>query len=54
MRLIALLSGGKVFVGGLNEDIDQDELITMFLAKGSVVEYKFVKKFAFFTFDDVG
>lgn len=54
VQLAEIKKGGKVFVGGLNEDIDQDELITMFLAKGSVVEYKFVKKFAFFTFDDVG
>ena len=43
-----------MFVGGLNEDVDQEELISLFLAKGSIIEYKFVKKFAFFTFDDTG
>ena len=43
-----------MFVGGLNDDIDQEELIAMFLAKGSIVEYKFVRKFAFFTYDDSG
>lgn len=52
VQLAEIKRGGKVFVGGLSEDIDQEELIAMFLTIGSVVEYKFVKKFAFFTFDD--
>lgn len=54
VQLAEVKKGGKVFVGGLNDDIDQEELIAMFLAKGSIVEYKFVRKFAFFTYDDSG
>jgi len=54
VQLAEIKRGGKVFVGGLNEDVDQEELISLFLAKGSIIEYKFVKKFAFFTFDDTG
>jgi len=54
VQLAEIKKGGKVFVGGLNEDINQEELIAAFLAHGSVVEYKFVRKFAFFTYDDTG
>ena len=41
-------------MGNLHEDINQEELITAFLAHGAVVEYKFVRQFAFFTYDDTG
>ena len=43
-----------MFVGGLNEDVNQEELIAAFVAYGPIVEYKFVRKFAFFTYDDPG
>jgi len=52
VQLAEIKRGGKLFVGGIEDDVNQEELITTFLEYGPVVEYKFVKKFAFFTFDD--
>jgi len=52
VQLGEIKRGGKVFVGNLHEDINQEELIAAFLAHGAVVEYKFVRQFAFFTYDD--
>lgn len=52
VQLAEIKKGGKLFVGGLNEDVNQEELLTAFMGYGSVVEYKFVKQFAFVTFDD--
>ena len=49
-----VFAGSKVFVGNLHEDVNQEELITTFLECGPIVEYKFVRQFAFFTFDDIG
>jgi len=54
VQLAEIKKGGKVFVGGLNEDVNQEELIAAFVAYGPIVEYKFVRKFAFFTYDDPG
>ena len=54
LPFLTLLAEGKIFVGNLHEDVNQEELISAFLAHGAVVEYKFVHQFAFFTYDDTG
>lgn len=52
VQLAETKKGGKVFVGGLHEDVNQEELMNAFLEHGSIVEYKFVRQFAFFTYDE--
>jgi len=53
VQLAEIKKGSKIFVGNLHEDINQEELITGFLEHGPIVEYKFVRQFAFFTYDDI-
>lgn len=53
VQLAEIKKGSKVFVGNLHDDVNQEELITTFLECGPVVEYKFVRQFAFFTYDDL-
>jgi len=52
VQLAEIKKGCKLYVGNLKEDQDQQELIEAFTSIGHVVEYKMVKKFAFFTYDD--
>jgi len=52
VQLAEVKRGGKLYIGGLNEDIDKEELVSAFLQFGSIVEFKFVRKIAFITFDD--